>query len=324
MTREADFIAQIRAGLPVPADGLGRHDLAAHGASLNATALQALGLTDDVALLPPAGMCVISKDMLAQGVHYRTTDTPEDMAWKLLAVNLSDIAAKGAAPYAALLGYSLRETAWDTRFATAFQEALRHYGLALLGGDTISLPRTANGDAAPQILSLTIIGRAGSRIPLRSGACLGDAVYVTGVIGDAAYPQPANPQAYARPEPQLAAGQCLAPHVHAMMDISDGLLIDAQRMAHASGLCFTLNLDAVPLSPAYKAAHGEGLEARVQAASAGDDYQLLFTAAQDAAPPHVYVPLTRIGAAVAGQGLKLYHKGAAVALPPRLGWEHKA
>lgn len=115
-------------------------------------------------------------------------------------------------------------------------------------------------------------------------------------------------QAYLRPQPRLVEGQALAPIVHAMMDVSDGLLIDARRMADASGLALALDLDAVPHVGAVMAA-----------VTAGDDYELLFAAPPMRALP---VPATRIGVFSAGCGLSLHDANGAVALPSQLGWEH--
>jgi thiamine-monophosphate kinase len=123
--------------------------------------------------------------------------------------------------------------------------------------------------------------------------------------------------AYRRPVPRLAEGRILAAHVHAMMDVSDGLLIDAARMAAASGLAVTIDLAAIPLSAAYIAHIGNDRTARLQAATAGDDYQLLFAAAASRA-----IPARRIGSFGEGQGLILVDGAETVALPPLLGFEH--
>ncbi len=157
MAREADFIAALRT-------------IATHPA--------ARGLADDAAVLD--GL-VYTHDMIAEGVHYLASDPPADVAWKLLAVNLSDLAAKGAAPIAVLMAYALTGDAdWDAGFVAGLKAALAHFNVALIGGDTVKLP-----PSAPRVLALTAIGKAGARVPSRSGAQVGDAVYVTGVIGDA-------------------------------------------------------------------------------------------------------------------------------------------
>ena len=119
--------------------------------------------------------------------------------------------------------------------------------------------------------------------------------------------------AYRRPQPRLAEGRIIAPRAHAMMDVSDGLLLDAQRMAAASGLAVAIDLATVPLSPAYRAFSGDVLAA----ATAGDDYELLF-----AAPADGDFPATRIGAFAPGTGLTIMQDGVAVPLPASLGYAH--
>ncbi|KQN24762.1 thiamine-monophosphate kinase [Sphingomonas sp. Leaf33] len=272
----------------------------------------ALGLADDAARL---GEWVLTADLLVEGVHFLADDPPADVAWKLLAVNLSDLAGKGAVPEGVLLGMPIGDPAWDAGFLDGLDVALRALGCALLGGDTVSGGRT---------FSLTAIGRA-ARSPERSGARPDDALWVTGTIGDAgaglAIAQGApGPDAlaarYRRPTPRLAEGQALSPQVTAMMDVSDGLLIDAQRMAEASGCAVTIDLAAIPLSAAYRAWSGD----RMAAATAGDDYELLFALPADIVPD---APATRIGGFTRGRGLTLTDAGAPVPLPDTLGWLHR-
>jgi thiamine-monophosphate kinase len=192
----------------------------------------------------------------------------------------------------------------------------------LIGGDTVSLP-----SGAPRVLTLTAFG-IDAAAPPRSGAQAGDGLYVTGTIGDAGAGLviargAAGPAellaAYRRPMPRLGDGRALAPHVNAMMDVSDGLLIDTARMAEASGLAVEIDLAAVPLSPAYLAFAGENRAARIAAATAGDDYQLLFAASSDFESA---VPVTRIGTFAIGTGLTLRDGTDMVAVPSRLGFEH--
>ena len=305
MTREADFIVALRAVATDPA---------------------ARGLLDDAAVLPFAGQIVLTHDMLVEGVHYLPDDAPADVAWKLLAVNLSDLAAKGAEPLGVLLGYAMTDDAgWDSAFAVGLGDAAAAFGVPLLGGDTVRLPPDA-----PRVLGLTALGRAsGCGAPSRGGARPGDVLYVSGTIGDAgaglairqgrAEGSAELVHRYHRPEPKLALGRSIAPHVHAMADVSDGLLIDAARMGQASGCAMVIDLDAVPLSDALLRMGGESLATRLTAATAGDDYELLFTA-----PPGVVTDpdVAMIGRVMAGEGLSLYHHGAPVPLPASLGYEH--
>jgi len=316
--------------------------------------LGALGLADDTARLDDL---VLTTDTIVEGVHYLPSDSPADIAWKLVAVNLSDLAAKGATPEGVLLNYPLipentpakagaqlrddemgtPRTAtpafptgprpppgWDGVFVAGLSEALTTLACPLLGGDTVSLPA-----GAPRVITLTAIGRAAAP-PSRTGAQAGDALYVTDTIGDAGAGlriargetgSAALLNAYRRPQPKLAEGRALAPHVHAMMDVSDGLLIDAARMAEASGLALTIDLAAVPLSPAYRAFAGDDRPARLAAATAGDDYQLLFAAPADLILP---VPATRVGTFAAGAGLSLVDGETPLDLPESLGFIHRA
>ncbi len=297
-----------------------------------ATHPAARGLNDDAAVLDVGGaQMVLTHDMLVEGVHFLPDDPADTVAWKLMAVNLSDLAAKGARPLGVLLGFALAgDDAWDRAFADGLGRALSHFETTLLGGDTVAMPQ-----GAPRVLGLTAIGLApGSGAPSRAGAKSGDAVYVSGTIGDAgaglallqskqAQPAPLI-DAYRTPMPSLSLGQALAPFVSAMADVSDGLLIDAQRIARASGCGIEVALDTVPLSPAFVAARGDTPESRLFAATSGDDYRLLFTInpAHLAPLPDLGIPLTRIGTCTAEQGLSLTHSGATLPLPPRLGYEH--
>ena len=218
-----------------------------------ATAPGARGLTDDAAVMAVGGeRLVLTHDMLVQGVHFRTDDPAEDVAWKLVAVNMSDLAAKGAQPLACMLGYGLAgNDQWNKAFVAGLGAALDHYGAQLLGGDTVRQPA---GDA--RALGLTAIGKASGPLPpSRSGALAGDGLFVTGTIGDgwaglqlleAGKDAPARlVQAYRRPVALVDQGRGLAQIAHAMMDVSDGLLLDASRMAQASGLALCIDLDAI-------------------------------------------------------------------------------
>src|SRR6476469_8721329 len=138
-----------------------------------ATDPAARGLVDDAAVLETGGSAIVlTHDMLVEGVHYLPDDPPADVAWKLVAVNLSDLAAKGARPMGVLLGFTLGEAAWDKAFAEGLGLALRAFGISLLGGDTVSAPT--------RVLGLTAIGQAAQVPPNRSGASHGDQLWVSG------------------------------------------------------------------------------------------------------------------------------------------------
>lgn len=296
-----------------------------------ARAPESRGLEDDVALLATRGeQLILTTDTIVEGVHYRADDPPETVGWKLAAVNLSDLAAKGATPRACLLNYTLSgDESWDAAFLDGLARALDRFSLPLIGGDTVAMPA-----GAPRALTLTAMGTApaGRAVPSRSGARPGDRLYVSGPLGDAGAGlalleqgrtgrEEAGPAAlvaaYRTPQPHVALGQSLAPVAHAMMDVSDGLLIDARRMALASGCA--IEIDAVPLSSALVALRGGSVESRLAAASAGDDYVLLVAlAAQETVPEG----LIAVGRCREGAGLTLRLDGADVPLPARLGYEH--
>lgn len=292
---------------------------------------------DDAAVLPvQTGALVLTHDMLVEGVHFLTDDPADSVAWKLVAVNMSDLAAKGAKPLGVLTGHGMgRDAAWDALFVEGLAEALRTFDVPLLGGDTVAMPV-----GAPITLGLTAIGLAPEcGAPTRSGAQAGDDVWVCGPIGDAgaglALRQGrlsgglgALQDAYLRPQPDVPLGQDLAPLVSAMADVSDGLLIDARRIAQASGCGMALALDRVPLSDAFTMARGDSRASRLEAATAGDDYRLLFTAAPSQRDAIKAVSLLRGGdARLIGQcsidsGFTLTYAGQDVQLPAKLGFEH--
>ena len=149
-----------------------------------ATHPAARGLIDDVAVLavPEGRELVVTHDMLVEGVHYLPDDPPGDVAWKLVAVNLSDLAAKGARPLGVLAGHCLAgDAAWDAAFVRGLGKALDAFGCPLLGGDTVTLPAVA-----PRVMGLTALGLVRPGLaPARSGAKAGDLLLVTGTIGDA-------------------------------------------------------------------------------------------------------------------------------------------
>jgi len=290
----------------------------------------ARGLADDVAML---GDLVLTHDTIAEGVHFLPNDPPASVGWKLMSVNLSDLAAKGAAPVGALLSVTLvGDGDWEDRFLDGIAAAAETYGMPLIGGDTIALPA-----GAPRVLGLTAIGRAG-RTPERSGARAGDALWVVGFLGDSAAglalleadARAVGPlvDVYRRPVPLLAAGQALAPRANASMDVSDGLLLDASRMAEASGCALEIDLDQLPLSADFVAERGDGVAARLFAATGGDDYALLFALAPDLDPFTLSLPsgttIAKVGTFVEGSAiLALTSGGEQVPLPESLGHEHR-
>ncbi|HLZ79102.1 MAG TPA: thiamine-phosphate kinase [Sphingomonas sp.] len=289
-----------------------------------ATHPAARGLADDAAVL---GNLVLTHDMIVEGVHYLATDPPADVAWKIVAVNLSDLAAKGAVPEGVLLGYPLGEADWDAAFVDGLATALAAFDVPLLGGDTVSTPA-----GAPRMIGLTAIGRS-PYAPDRRGAQAGDDLWLVGAIGEAGAglaiaqgrdgPE-ALRTAYRRPRPLLEEGRALAPHAHAMADVSDGLLIDASRIAAASDLAVAIDLDAVPRSAVLTAFAGDDCAARIAAVTAGDDYALILAAdpASADAIDALDVGAVWIGRFVPGTGLSLHDRDGPVPIPGRLGYEH--
>jgi thiamine-monophosphate kinase len=300
-----------------------------------ATHPAARGLADDAALL---GDLVLTHDTIVEGVHYLPTDPPRSVGWKLAAVNLSDLAAKGVEPAGCLLSLTVASAhagkggEWEKAFLDGLHEACGRFGLPLLGGDTVVLP-----PGAPRVLGLSAIGRAHGPVPSRAGGSPGDSLWLVGTLGDAAAglaclrsdPSAIGPlvEAYRRPQPLLAEGCALAPHATATMDVSDGLLLDAFRLATASGCGLRIDLSTLPLSTAFRSAQGEDRAARLFAATGGDDYALLA-----ALPPGVdgltICKETRVNIACVGEltgdgVLVLADDLGPVPLPERLGYEHR-
>lgn len=276
-----------------------------------ATSPAARGLVDDCAVLDFGGEAlVLTHDMMVEGIHWLPGQDMADVAWKLVATNLSDLAAKGAEPVGVLLGFTLGDN--DTIFIKGLGEALAAFDVPLLGGDTVS----ANG---PRCIGLTALGRATHRPPpSRSGVRPGDTLWLTGPIGAAMLGfealrdgTGADSMAFRRPVPRLAEGRALATIATAMMDVSDGLLIDAARMADASGVTFAIATADVPF-PTNLPPHRHG-----DAMRWGDDYELLFTLPAGIAPP--------IAAFCIGAATERGHSALLVdAAPPQgsLGYSH--
>ncbi|GAA4052956.1 thiamine-phosphate kinase [Parerythrobacter jejuensis] len=271
----------------------------------------ARGLQDDVAVLEIGDQqLVITHDMMVEGIHWLPGQDMADVAWKLVAVNLSDLAAKGAKPIGVILGQTLDRD--QDRFLSGLEDALRTFDVPLLGGDTVS----AGG--GPVSLGLTALGKAScDPVPSRSGARPGDILYLSGPVGAAiidfeaikAGEAPLG-SAFLRPHPLLAEGQALAPMVTAMMDVSDGVLLDAWRLATASAVTLSIATDDVPLAAPE--------DRREDALRWGDDYQLLFTA-----PAHVELPVKAapIGTVEEGEP-PLLLDGVAIFDPEGLGYQH--
>jgi thiamine-monophosphate kinase len=312
----------------------GEFEFIAHRLRPLATAPGALGLVDDAALLDPRpGMqLVLAKDAMVAGVHFLADDPAGQIAQKLLRVNLSDLAAMGAAPIGYLLALARPkeiEDDWLGAFCDGLAADNAIFGISVLGGDTVSTP-------GPLTLSLTAIGDVpkGEAL-LRGGARLGDDIWVSGTLGDAALglavlqgklDVPEQPRArlierYRLPQPRLVLGQALRGLAHAAIDVSDGLIGDLGHVADASGLGAVIRADLLPLS-------GKLPGAREAALTGGDDYELRFAASSDLREALVRLatdldlPLTRIGRMEASPGVRVIDAAGAKVAVRGAGWRH--
>ena len=279
-------------------------------------------------------------DTLVEGVHYLPDDPADLVARKLLRVNLSDLAAMGATAESYLLTLALDtrcDEAWIARFAAGLAADQETYGLALLGGDTVSTP-------GPTTLSLAAFGRVPDARGLARGtAQAGQDVYVTGSLGDGALgllvrqgrlsglPEPERSHLegrYRLPQPRLAVGAGLLDLATACLDVSDGLVADLAHIAEQSGLAIELRSADVPLSEAAQAVLADDPDLWPLVLTGGDDYELAFTAAPERAEAVAAlakasgVPITRIGRTRAGQGVTVVdRRGEPLELATR-GWTH--
>ncbi|MDX5362920.1 MAG: thiamine-phosphate kinase [Pseudazoarcus pumilus] len=279
-----------------------------------------LGVGDDAALFTPApGMqLAVSTDMLVSGTHFLPDTDPEDLGWKTLAVNVSDIAAMGGQPRWALLALALplADEAWIAAFARGLFDCAETFGVDLIGGDTTR---------GPLNLSVTIFGEvpAGTAIT-RAGARAGDDIWITGQPGRAALglahlqqrmtlPESGAAECIAalqRPQPRVAVGLALRGVASAMLDVSDGLAGDLQHILEQSGVGADIAVTALPLT-ALLHLGADAEAARAACLSGGDDYELLFTATpqrrDDIAPiaARLGLPMTRIGHITRQPGLRI-------------------
>lgn len=258
---------------------------------------EGLGLKDDAALFTPTDghQLVITKDAMVEGVHFPDGHYGGNVAEKLLRVNLSDLAAKGARPLGYCLSLAIPRSVTETHlrgFASGLKDVQQAYDFTLWGGDTVST-------SGPFVVSATFIGQVPTgKMVKRSGAEVGDDVWLTGTIGDAylglqnvlgksVQPRPTPAQlwqweeAYLRPVPRLLFRKILRQYASAALDISDGFLADAEHLAQSSGISLEFDIGHVPLSQATQ----NWLDAQMQKQAAyesllsgGDDYEILFTA----------------------------------------------
>lgn len=305
----------------------------------------AFNLDDDAAALRPSGDdIVVTTDAVVEGVHFLPNDPPDTLARKALRVNLSDLAAKGAAPTGFVLTLALRhaDEAWLKPFAQALGEDAAHFGCPLLGGDTVSTP-------GPLMISITAFGRVPpGKMVHRSGAKPGDRVVVTGTIGDAALGLDmlkggpvaaalANDAAaremliarYRVPQPRNALANAVRDHATAAMDVSDGLAGDLAKLCAASGVSAAIDAPSIPLSAAASALLSRGIVGIETIVAGGDDYEILCAIPDDRfeafaeAARRAGVAATSIGTLIAGQALPAFlnAQGEELALK-RLSYSH--
>lgn len=276
-------------------------------------------LRDDVALLTALGPTIATMDTLVEGVHFLATDPISSIGQKLVRVNVSDIHAKAAEPLEALLSIAWPDNRSEQAFAqlmSGVQIDLATFGVSLIGGDLVR-------HDGPLTLSLTLTGRCIGKGPVRrSGGRAGDVLYIDGEIGwggiglqaARAAGDPDAVERYQVPHISPAsAAQTVADKASASMDVSDGLLIDASRLAKASGCRALIDLEQVPLaSPSAE------LSEIIAQCTAGDDYRILMSAPKEREIPG----FTAIGILTESDGLELRYQGQRVNPPSTLGFEH--
>jgi thiamine-monophosphate kinase len=288
----------------------------------------AFGLKDDAAVAPArAGHdLIVTTDAIMEGGDFFTSDAPDSIAQKALRVNLSDLAAKGAEPACYLLNLSLPRTMiadWLTGFADGLARDQEQFGLSLLGGDT-------GATDGPLSIAVTAFGFVPQgKMIRRDSARVGDAVYVTGTIGDSGgglailkREKHALSDAdsncliarYRVPQPPVEFAAALRAIAHASVDVSDGLIADLGHIASASGVRIIVEGERVPLSPPLRALWGA--DTVLRAVTAGDDYQIAFAAAAG-----LTGPFTQIGRVEAGEGVSLLLGAKEIAVP-RPGYRH--
>lgn len=303
----------------------------------------ALGLEDDAAVLSVEDLSglVVSNDAVVAGVHFRPEDPAELVARKALRCNLSDMAAMGAEPWVYTLTLALStqdphaNDAWVEALAAGLAADQELFGVHLIGGDSVSTP-------GPTMLSVTIFGkRIGQTVLRRSGARIGDDVYVSGTIGDAALglgvlngTLDAGEDAaflmerYHLPRPRVALGVGLLDCASAAMDVSDGLAQDLSHICATSNAAAILRADDVPLSEGARSLLAAGGVTIEDILGGGDDYELLFTAprtARDAVGERAReagTTVSRIGEIVDGEGLTVLDGDGRVVPLGRLGYRH--
>ncbi len=301
-----------------------------------ATSPGAFGLADDAAIITPPQGCdlVLKTDGVIAGVHFFAADPPDAVARKVLRMNLSDLAAKGATPLGFLISIALPvdfDEAWIAGFAAGLGDDAARYACPLLGGDTDHTP-------GPTSVYISAFGAVPhGKMVRRATAKLDDSILVTGTIGDAALgvllrkdenlakrwrlsePMRAHLKGrYLVPEPRNALAAAILQYANAAMDVSDGLAGDLAKLCEASGVAAEIDAARVPLSDAARAAVAADRAALETALTGGDDYEIVLTLAPgkrdafQAAAQAAGVAATEIGRVSAGEGARFLHGGKAL------------
>ena len=291
----------------------------------------AFDLMDDAAVVPqrPGFDLVITKDAIVEGVHFPKGEAPDLVARKLARVNLSDLAAKAAEPFAAFLAVAWPKSFTDRdreHFAKGLAADLEAFGVSLMGGDTVATP-------GPFTCSLTALGWVpAGKMVRRAGAKPGDRLLVSGTIGDgvlglgAVRGQVEDPDGrlafrYRIPEPRLDLRDVLRKHASAAADVSDGLVADARHIAEASGVGLLIDLDRLPLSGAaatWLEAQSDPAAALLKLGTGGDDYEVVCTMPRSAKKPAGF---TEIGEVREGSDIEVRAAGRTVDAGEG-GWRH--
>lgn len=297
-----------------------------------------LGIGDDAAVVavPEGHELALAIDTLVEGVHFPKGTHPADIGWKALAVNLSDLAAMGATPAWAMLALTLprADEGFVDSFADGFAQLAAPHRVALVGGDTTR---------GPLAVSVAVHGFVPpGQAMRRDGARPGDAVLVTGTLGDGAAGLYCATSSVAdirpgmrafllgrlnRPEPQLAAGLALRGQASACIDVSDGLLADLGHICRASGVGARIDVGRLPRSPSVLALFDDAT-AWDFALVGGDDYELCFTVPESrlanvrADLARIGCGATRIGSIVQGQGISMLDLDGSVVEIAGSGWDH--
>jgi thiamine-monophosphate kinase len=288
-----------------------------------------LGVGDDCALVRPnAGLeLAMTTDMLVEGRHFARGADPRALGHKALAVNLSDLAAMGAAPRWALLALALPavDEAWLAQFAAGFFALAERYGVELIGGDTTRSPVVT--------ISIVALGEVPAGVAMyRSAAKPGDDIWVSGELGGAALAlkHPEIAEAAKRlhePEPRVELGERLRGVAHAAIDVSDGLTGDLGHILERSQVGAVIDYERIPRPAALRALKNSELE-RDCVLSGGDDYELAFTAvpqqrqALEALSAELGLPLSRIGTIEAGEARLVVRDADGAPLQYRASYDH--